>query len=299
MNNSKSINVFLADGSPNGLIKCTIANWNGVAYKIPRIDLDKYKDRDHLKQTGIYFLFGKNDDDDSDLVYIGQAKERKNGEGILYRLQEHIRNPDKDYWTEAIAFTNNDNSLGPTETYYLEHKFCKIAKDAKRYEVKNGNDPNPGNVKEEKECELEEFIEYAKLVMAILGHKVFIPTSEKVSDAEEQLLYLSKKSDNKKKATGKLTSEGFLVLKDSYVNPDTSESLNSGYKNLRKKYSAKINIDVLKEDILFTSPSGASSFVLGRNSDGRTDWKTVDGKSLKDVENEKTNTLIKQENNNE
>jgi len=290
----KTITVFFVDGSPNGLIKCTNENWNGVAYKIPRIDLEKYKDRPHLKQTGIYFLFGKNEDDDSDLVYIGQAKERKNGEGILYRLQEHIRNTDKDYWTEAVAFTNKDNSLGPTETYYLENKFCAIAKDAKRYKVKNGNDPNPGNVTEEKESDLDEFIEWAKIVMAILGHKVFIPMSEKVSDTEEQFLYISKKSDKEKKAIGKLTTEGFLVLADSYISPDISDSLNSGYKILREKYALKINNNgILKEDILFTSPSGASSFVLGRNSDGRTDWKTADGKSLKDVENEMIKTISK------
>lgn len=49
------------------------------------------------------------------VVYIGQAGERKNGEGILYRLQEHKRNPDKDYWTEAVVFTTANNSFGPTE----------------------------------------------------------------------------------------------------------------------------------------------------------------------------------------
>jgi hypothetical protein len=287
MGTGKSINVFLIDGSPSGLIQYSIANWKGVAYKIPRIELDKYKDRDHLKQTGVYFLFGKSDDEVDDLVYIGQAKERKNGEGLLYRLQEHMRNPDKYYWNEAVVFTNNDNSLGSTEICYLEHKFCSIAKAAKRYEVKNGNDPSSGNVTEAKESELEEFIENAKLIMAILGHKVFIPKSEKISTSKEQLFYVGKKSDKENKATGKCTSEGFLVLAGSYINPDISDSLISSYKNLRNKYVSLISNNILKEDILFTSPSGASSFALGRTSDGRTDWKTENGKSLKETEDEK------------
>jgi len=153
--------------------------------------------------------------------------------------------------------------------------------------VKNGNDPSPGNVTEEKQIVLEEFIEYAKLIMAILGHKVFIPKSVKVSATEEQLFYVGKKSDKGNKATGKCTSEGFLVLTGSYINPIISESLNSGYKNLRKKYTSLIQNNILKEDILFPSPSGASSFALGRNSDGRTDWKTENGKSLKEIEDEK------------
>jgi len=41
----KSINLFLMDGDAGGRIKCTLANWTGVAYKIPRTELDKCKER--------------------------------------------------------------------------------------------------------------------------------------------------------------------------------------------------------------------------------------------------------------
>lgn len=41
MSRGKSINLFLMDGDANGRIKCTLANWTGVAYKIPRTELDK------------------------------------------------------------------------------------------------------------------------------------------------------------------------------------------------------------------------------------------------------------------
>ena len=54
----KSINLFLMDGESSGRMKCTLANWTGVAYKIPRTKLDSCKDRDDLKQSGVYFLFG-------------------------------------------------------------------------------------------------------------------------------------------------------------------------------------------------------------------------------------------------
>lgn len=78
------------DGDVNGRIKCTLANWTGLAFKIPRTSLDICKDRSELKQTGVYFLFGK-DENDRNVVYIGQAGVRKNGEGILNRLFEHNR----------------------------------------------------------------------------------------------------------------------------------------------------------------------------------------------------------------
>ena len=45
------------DGDANGRIKCSLANWTGVAYKIPRTLLEKARSIDALKQTGVYLLF--------------------------------------------------------------------------------------------------------------------------------------------------------------------------------------------------------------------------------------------------
>lgn len=83
-------------------------------------------------------------------------------------MQEHKRNPEKDYWTEAVVFTTSNNSFGPTEISYLENRFTNIAKETERYVVKGSNDPTPGNITEEKESELEEFIDYAKIIMGTL-----------------------------------------------------------------------------------------------------------------------------------
>lgn len=69
------------DGEASGRIKCSLANWTGIAYKIPRTELDKCKERDDLKQSGVYFLFGTSDQTGKNVVYIGQAGARKNGEG--------------------------------------------------------------------------------------------------------------------------------------------------------------------------------------------------------------------------
>lgn len=97
MPRGKSLNLYLMDGSVNGRVKCTLANWTGLAFKIPRTALDLCRDRKELKQTGVYFLFGKDEEHDQSVVYVGQASVRKNGEGILNRLQEHNGSPEKDY----------------------------------------------------------------------------------------------------------------------------------------------------------------------------------------------------------
>lgn len=290
----KSINLFLMDGEASGRIKCTLANWTGIAYKIPRTELDKCKERDDLKQSGVYFLFGASDQTGKNVVYIGQAGARKNGEGILNRLQEHKRNPEKDYWTEAIVFTTTNNSFGPTEISYLENRFCNLAMEAKRYEVKNGNDPTPGNVTEEKESELEEFIDYARIIMGTLGHKVFVPLIEsKVedtksdSDSIEIILQLKRtiKGVGTIEATGKQTSEGFVVLKGTHISSNDDNTIPAILREQRKGTALDDN-GCLMEDILFNSPSYAAMFVFGKSANGLTSWKTEDGRTLKEIEAE-------------
>ena len=124
MPRSNTLKLFLMDGEPSGRIKCSLANWTGIAYKIPRTALDKCKDLDILKQSGVYFLFGT-DKSDNAVVYIGQAGVRKNGKGLLLRVQE-IHNS-VDYWTEAVMFTTTNNSFGPTEISYLDAMLLKTA----------------------------------------------------------------------------------------------------------------------------------------------------------------------------
>lgn len=289
----KSINLFLMDGDASGRMKCTLANWTGIAYKIPRTELDRCKERDDLKQSGVYFLFGTSDETGKGVVYIGQAGSRKNGEGILKRLQEHKRNPEKDYWTEAIVFTTSNNSLGPTEISYLENRFCNLALQANRYEVKNAIEPTPGNITEEKESEMEEFIDHAKVVMGTLGHKVFDPINRSVSSPEEPSgalpesirLHLERnlKDVGKVEAMSIQTTEGFVVLKGSHISPKDDDTVPASIKERRK--TAQIGEDgILQEDILFTSPSYAAMFVIGKHANGLTSWKTADGKTLKALE---------------
>lgn len=289
----KSINLFLMDGSVTGCIKCSLSNWTGIAYKIPRIELDNCKNRNDLKQSGVYFLFGNLDQPSEAVVYIGQASSRKNGEGILNRLQEHKRNPEKDYWTEAVVFTTSNNSFGPTEISYLENRFTTLAREANRYKVSNSNEPNSGNTTEEKESELEEFIEYAQIVMGTLGHKVFIPvprneepsldSDKKDSSDSEPILSLKTAKAN---ATGKRTSDGFVVFSGSKLAAAPTKSCPESIKALREKYADRIDVNhILTEGLLFSSPSTAAAFVNYASANGLILWVAKNGINLKELEN--------------
>jgi hypothetical protein len=61
--------------------------------------------------------------------------------------------------------------------------------------------------------------------------------------------------------------------------------------NLRKKLLDKGIVDKafsFVSDYVFTSPSLAAAVVMGRNANGRTEWKTISNKSIKDIEEEIT-----------
>ena len=290
---SKNINMFLMDGEVTGKIKCTLSNWTGVIYKTPRIQLGDLKSRDEMKQSGIYFLFGRDEDKQKDVTYIGQATTRKNGEGVLLRIQEHTRDTHADYFNDVIILTTQNNSFGPTEISYLENKFTQLAKEAGRYIVKNGNDPNPGNVTEEKESELDEIVENTLMIIGTLGYRVFVPMTKKASqdltDNHSAYLYLKRKTKKSNKvieATCERTTEGFVVLEGSQVEIKDSPYLPASLKEMRQNLIASrvIQDGVLKEKQLFSSPSYAAAFLLGMQTNGRTDWKDQDGRTLKELE---------------
>ena len=83
MTYGKSIEFFLVNGTADSIITAELSSWNGKAIKIPRIEVATCN-RDDISQAGVYFLFCK-EDDGTDSVYIGEAKNLKD------RLTQHIR----------------------------------------------------------------------------------------------------------------------------------------------------------------------------------------------------------------
>ena len=59
MSFSKTIQMYIFDGNPNGRIMCELSNWNGRVYKISRNELAEFSQREDSENTGVYFLFGK------------------------------------------------------------------------------------------------------------------------------------------------------------------------------------------------------------------------------------------------
>jgi len=273
MARGKNINLYIKDG----ISKCTIKNWSGVVYIVPRILVEVGKQIDNLNRSGVYLLLGTTEKDE-EAVYIGQADIRKNERGVLYRILEPHKSID--YWTECVVITADNNSLGATELNYLEYRLHEIALDADRCKVTNGGSPHKGSLPEEKEDEMEDFIDYIRLVVRALGRKVFEPV---VSRIPESFIgdHLFHSKGKKASALAKLTDDGIVVLKGSRLAEELTQSAPKQVIRLRAKFSDSIDSTfVLTKDIRFTSPSAAAGFVGGASLNGNDYWVTDYGVTL-------------------
>lgn len=276
----KSIDLYLMDGTATGRWQATLSNWNCNAYKIPRADLKKCDDLLELHSPGVYFLFGRDNETSQPFIYVGE------GDDVLKRiLQPHTFEKDGSYWTEVVILITLDGSLDKAKIKYLENRFHHIVVDTNRYIVKNGNTPPQSPVQKKIQDMLEEFILNTQLIMPALGHKVFEPQpSETDGDSTESNLFIFRDKGKSILATGKVADDGFWVLKGSYISPKTTPSTPTGVKKARQEYAKQLDQEgKLVQDVSFGSPSYAASFVIGRNSNGLTEWKNKDGLTLKEL----------------
>jgi hypothetical protein len=275
----KTIKIFLIDGDPNGRMSCELSNWSGKAYKIPRIKIKECADRDDLTSTGVYLLFGK-DDEGKDQVYIGEA------ESILKRLNQQLTQ--KDFWNEAIVFISKDENLNKAHIKYLENRLHDIAKIANRYKVDNSVIPTQSSISESDRAEMEEFIEYIKMLVNTLGHKVFDEKREFKPKQKQDTFFI--KAARGADGQGEPTSDGFVVFKSSKAAASIVNSMTANFINYRQKLIEEgilINKGEYLEfsdDYIFSSPSTAAAIVMGRNANGLTEWRNKAGKTLKEFE---------------
>jgi hypothetical protein len=280
----KTIKIFLIDGDPNGRMSCELSNWSGKAYKIPRVKIKDCTDRSDLTSTGVYLLFGK-DEEGKDQVYIGEA------ESILKRLNQQLTS--KDFWNETIVFISKDENLNKAHIKYLENRLHDIAKAANRYKVDNSIIPTQSSISESDIAEMEEFIEYIKMLVNTLGHKVFDEKREFKVKQKQEIFYI--KAARGADGQGEPTSDGFVVFKHSKAAATTVNSMTPNFISYRQKLIEDgVLVDKgeyfeFSDDYIFSSPSTAAVMVMGRNANGLTEWKNIGGQTLKEFEtNDKT-----------
>lgn len=286
MGAGKSVRLFLADGTPGGLVTAEIMNWTGHVTAAPRSDLGALLRRPEITRTGIYLLLG--DDPESPggtLAYIGE------GDDVGKRLIAHGRSRlqgGKDFWDRAVVLTSKDMNLTKAHARYIESRFISLAMEAKRARLLNGTAPPPIPLPEADVSDMEFFIDQARIVLPVLqvnllrsanvSHPRGDASPEGLPDVSPTFVLESKKAGVR--ATAREVDGEFTVTEGSQAR-STWVAGHHSYRKLREQLeqNGTIALDPSDRSLVFTrnhvfaSPSAASACVLGRNSNGRLEWK--------------------------
>lgn len=277
MSRPYSIKIFVPAGNPDGLRTIEKSNWSGAGIVIPRSLMAEARQRKDLTRTGAYVLLGPPEESGLPRVYVGE------GDPIRQRLDMHANK--KDFWTVCIAFTSKDENLNKAHVQYIESRLVAMATAAKRCVLDNGNVPALPSMSESDAADAEGFLAEMMLCFPVLGVHVFT-TAVSVQKAAKQL-YISGKGIS---ATGWETDNGFLVRAGSGATLTEVPSCHAYLKELRAAlvengvFKLQGQTYVFTQDYVFASPSTAAGVVMGRSSNGRTEWKSSDGKTLKDLQ---------------
>ena len=287
MSAGKSVRLFLADGTPGGLVTAEIMNWTGHVVAAPRSDLAALMRRPESRRTGIYVLLG--DDLDSlgeQMAYIGE------GDDLSKRLYQHARPESqggKDFWDRAIVLTSKDANLTKAHARYLESRLITLAKEAGRVKLDNSTAPSPIDLPEADTSDMEYFIEQTKIVLPVLGVNIF--RSSKITSASPNSPAMTARTNSPvfemmlKKlgitANAQEIDGEFTVLEDSGARLAWDGSAALKYTNLRTRLehdgtlvaSSDQKAMRFTRNHVFSSPSAAAAVISGVSTNGREAWK--------------------------
>ena len=320
--NGKQVRLFLVDGTVGSLMTAEILNWTGHMLRARRKDLGRLKTRDEAKRTGVYVLFGS-DDDGEPAAYIGE------GDNVVKRLENH--NSTKDFWEDVVIITSKDMNLTKAHVRYLESELITLAHNIGRVNLYNGNVPSGGAaLPEADESDMKYFIGQIRILMPVLGFDIFrgrsaqnasvassrsldtsafpkneTTSAEAVSESSDSPIFVMNTREGAK-AQAQIIDGEFTMLAGSIIpdamkdNPEMAESTRKSFV-VRKAQHAKLlevaeqstvsGMVTLIKDVAFSSPSAAGAIVYGRASaNGRLTWKTEQGnRSLGQWEKDQAN----------
>lgn len=283
----KVLEIFLVDGNPTGLRTIVIKNRNITGLAISRNNLKELLEYKELF-PGVYFLFGIDEESLKNTIYVGETEDFKS------RIKQHV---DKEFWNQVVFFTSKE--FNKAHIRYLEANILKELDKAQKVILMNQNVPKEAIIAAADKAVMEEVKNDIFLILGTIGYpdinrKAKSSTKIKGKSMEDYTFYLKYKSKQAKMIP---TSSGLMVLKSSdifYVKERYFEGPRS-LNHIKVIQDKLVNngglvkdgeIYRLKTDVNFLSPSAASAFVKGAPSNGRTDWKTKNGKTFAEIEAE-------------
>ena len=278
MSKSKRLETIFHNGEPDG-IRTYMRYLSPIkTYVVPRQYLSEAKGLTGIDSPGVYFLV--NDEAGAlTKLYIGQTR---NG---ISRLDDH--NAKKDFWNKAILFLADRDHFTLNVLSGLEKFAIQKALDANRYDVDNKTVPKY-KISEYDMPIVEAIYEEIEFIMATLGYRMNISTIH----SNQKIFATSRRGIV---AYGTYSGESFELLPESEV--DLSKTVNLESYNEKRKSLLSDGGIIQKDDgkyyltkvISFKTPSGASDFVLGGSTNGWSDWRDKDGKTLDELYRKQSN----------
>lgn len=275
MESGKTIQIFLPDGNPRSIKLAEFTTRTVKAILIPREKLEYAFQRQELKNNALYLLIGDSVEGVRPLLYVGET------EDCITRIKDH--NKKKEFWTSAIVLISSNNQFTKAHIKFLEWHCWNNAKNVGRYSLENTNNLTKPQIPEPLEAELYDNYDTIKILVSTLGYPIFDPITK---SNKKNTMYCKGKDAF---AEGEYTEEGFVVFAKSKTNIELAKGSGEWVKNLQTKLIAdgilvkENGVCVFKSDYIFSSPSAASAIVLARSSNGWTDWKNKEGKTLDEL----------------
>ena len=285
----RSIQLFLVDGSPNGLMIASIHGWTDSILLSNQSNFGRLLARPEVDRTGIYILYGPDPENPLKMrSYIGEA------DSVRERIAQSAGV--RAFWEHAVVVTTSDEALTKGHVRYLEARLIEMAKLAGRVQLDNGQAPDAERrrLPEADRANMEAFLANLRIVLPTIGLDLLKPRPQVTNIAPAPVLdpllassssvafEISHKSGVKASATE--IDDEFIVLKGSEARKDT-QNVGRGYQGLKDELILQGVLAIAPDgtkfifarDYGFSSPSAAAAVVLDRNANGRIEWKTTDG----------------------
>ena len=263
----KTIQIYLPDGDPKSVKQATITTDKIEVFQISRAILSENKN--FLDFNGIYILADSLKAEKPE-IYVGKGN-------VKSRVSQHDKN--KDFWNVIFAIKLNDNGFDDAQNSYLEHYFIRKAADLGMSNlVENKQIPKCPKLSNPILSDLQHYINIIELLLSTLGLKCF-----QIKETQSDLLFVCKDKYGNF-GEGEYLEDGFMLYKGAKC----SLELHKGTKSLPmrdaliqdgtlKKFGEHY---ILQSNKIFSSVSSASSIVLGRRSNGWSEWKDAKGITL-------------------
>ncbi len=213
-------------------------------------------------------------------LYIGETDE------LGRRLANHAAK--RDFWSRLVIFTSKDGMINRAHARHLESRLFQIGSEAKRCHLENKVSPGLPQLSDQDRDLAERFLGEMLVVLPVIGISAFeLPIGDQAVDVPD--LFLRGKGAQGK---GSETSQGFKVFAGSVARLEEVDSIHGWTHDLRADLVENGVLEqgpeglAFTQDYVFRSPSASAAVLLGRSANGREEWRTADGKTLKQVQEE-------------